>query len=536
MTELRNSGFLSLLYSIGDKPLNLWSKYISPDGKICRVIDDFLNGDKVIEITGPHNVPVCTKIICPADPTDILNIKLPILVLIIKNLQIRLKLEFQILDKEKFRRKFSFLNEEISPKIGTTVARLPLKLEEDWNNLEINLQNLCHDTFGTDYDALQRIVIYSNCHIRRVYLQDRHYEHNEISGKLFQAFFDMYLLKWGIDSVDRTSQTENFKNTETLQVNNTQTAPISTNQKNPLTRNSGAKQKIRQFSTNSKQIKITKKEEKNSTKKLKKPENNEKEEKKSKVPQIPISNKNEKLPKNEQNFSQFEKSKYLQAQKIPFPPNDEGNIFSKWPYKFDDLPQKTQSVTKINDPIINNSQNLIQNSQKKIEQIIPKNPSKESLTKKPITTNFQNYNVRKIKNILNEIHKIKQHLNNKNYKFNFSVGLPSDSDSVIPEFVELEAKTLEKKLQSKLLTSDLIVNELLKSRLNLKMIFEKLKKKGFSMKNMELSIQNPVERKNAYGQGKLIANCRESLNKATNCEEISKLKSSEKMKIKLSEN
>lgn len=131
--------------------------------------------------------------------------------------------------------------------------------------------------------------------------------------------------------------------------------------------------------------------------------------------------------------------------------------------------------------------------------------------------------MRKIKNILHEIHKIKQHLNNKNYKFNFSVGFPSDSDSVIPEFVELEAaKTMEKKLQTKLLTSDLIVNELLKSRLNLKMIFEKLKMKGFSMKNMELSIQNPVERKNAYGQGKLIANCRESLNKGTNCGEIGK--------------
>lgn len=96
MSKLQHCGFISLLYSIGEKPLNLWSKHISPDGKISRVIDEILNGDKVIEITGPHNVPVCTNISCPADPTDILNIKLPILVLIIKNLKLHLKLEFQV--------------------------------------------------------------------------------------------------------------------------------------------------------------------------------------------------------------------------------------------------------------------------------------------------------------------------------------------------------------------------------------------------------------------------------------------------------
>ena len=101
MSKIQNCGFISLLYSIGDKPLSLWSKYISPDGKVRRVTDDTLNGDKVIEITGPHDVPICTNIACPSDSMEVLNIKLPILVLIIKNLDSKLKFEFQVISYHK---------------------------------------------------------------------------------------------------------------------------------------------------------------------------------------------------------------------------------------------------------------------------------------------------------------------------------------------------------------------------------------------------------------------------------------------------
>lgn len=101
MSKMQHCGFISLLYSIGDKPLSLWSKHISPDGKVRRETDEILNGDKVIEITGPHDVPVCTNIACPADSMQVLNIKLPILVLIIKNLDSKLKFQFQVFSYHK---------------------------------------------------------------------------------------------------------------------------------------------------------------------------------------------------------------------------------------------------------------------------------------------------------------------------------------------------------------------------------------------------------------------------------------------------
>jgi len=74
--ELCERGYISLLYSIADKPLELWSKYISLGGKIRRVKDNTLHGDKIIEITGPDNSTIPTNITIPAKAVDILNIKL----------------------------------------------------------------------------------------------------------------------------------------------------------------------------------------------------------------------------------------------------------------------------------------------------------------------------------------------------------------------------------------------------------------------------------------------------------------------------
>lgn len=118
----------------------------------------------------------------------------------------------QLLDKEQHRRKFilTTYNHEKPSTANVSYAYVSLKLEEGWNNLEINLQSLCHDVYGTDYQALQRIMIYPNCRLRRVYLQDRHYNDDETPVELCQAFFDMYMLKWGIHSVERSCQTEEF--------------------------------------------------------------------------------------------------------------------------------------------------------------------------------------------------------------------------------------------------------------------------------------------------------------------------------------
>ena len=77
------SGFLSILYSIGSKPLQIWDKKVR-NGHTKRITDPDIQSF-VLEIVGT-NVST-TYITCPADPRKTLGIKLPYLVMIVKNMK-----------------------------------------------------------------------------------------------------------------------------------------------------------------------------------------------------------------------------------------------------------------------------------------------------------------------------------------------------------------------------------------------------------------------------------------------------------------
>lgn len=87
------SGFLSVLYSIGSKPLQLWDKVVR-NGHIKRITDNDIQS-LVLEIVGT-NVST-TYITCPADPKKTLGIKLPYLVMIVKNMKKYFTFEVQVL-------------------------------------------------------------------------------------------------------------------------------------------------------------------------------------------------------------------------------------------------------------------------------------------------------------------------------------------------------------------------------------------------------------------------------------------------------
>lgn len=115
------SGFLSILYSIGSKPLQIWDKKVNlakllrwqvflfvllrvsrnfslkvRNGHIKRITDNDIQS-LVLEIIS-SNVST-TFITCPADPKKTLGIKLPFLVMIIKNLKKYFTFEVQVSGK-----------------------------------------------------------------------------------------------------------------------------------------------------------------------------------------------------------------------------------------------------------------------------------------------------------------------------------------------------------------------------------------------------------------------------------------------------
>lgn len=84
---------------------------------------------------------------------------------------------------------------------------MKVKFETGWNKLELDLSSLTQTAFKQEYAVTQRIQICGNCRLRRIYFIDRHYEDEEVCPELYHKFLDSYMLKWGIRTVERSTQT-----------------------------------------------------------------------------------------------------------------------------------------------------------------------------------------------------------------------------------------------------------------------------------------------------------------------------------------
>ncbi|XP_076760659.1 uncharacterized protein LOC143429102 [Xylocopa sonorina] len=215
------AGYVSLLYSVSDKPLEYWSKQNSQSGRIRKILDSDLL-ENVIEIQDfeqPHGYG--TSITCPPNSSQSLNVKLPILVVVIKNLNLQCRLQVQVTDIQNCLHNFQFTNAESEKQNSRgVICRVKLKLETGWNKLELNLLSLTETAFRRDYAATRRIQICGNCRLRRIYFIDKHYDDQEICPKLYHQFLDTYMLKWGIRGVERSTQTIVRRNKSKVKVGN----------------------------------------------------------------------------------------------------------------------------------------------------------------------------------------------------------------------------------------------------------------------------------------------------------------------------
>jgi hypothetical protein len=199
------SGFLSILYSIGSKPLQIWDKKVR-NGHIKRITDNDIQS-LVLEIVGT-NVST-TYITCPADPKKTLGIKLPFLVMIIKNLKKYFTFEVQVLDDKNVRRRFRASNYQSTTRVKPFICTMPMRLDDGWNQIQFNLSDFTRRAYGTNYIETLRVQvsqpyfsnkslfaqlnrfnfqIHANCRIRRVYFSDRLYSEDELPPE-----FKLYL-------------------------------------------------------------------------------------------------------------------------------------------------------------------------------------------------------------------------------------------------------------------------------------------------------------------------------------------------------
>ena len=163
------SGFLSILYAIGSKPLQIWRKNIN-NGYVKR-ITDFEMQSSVIEICGA-NVSTCF-LTCPSNPKQTLGVKMPFLVLLIKYLKKYFTFEVQVIDDKNVKRRFRASNYQSNTRVKPFICTIPMKLDEGWNQIHFNLTDFTRRAYGTNYLETFRVQIHANCRIRRIYFTDQ---------------------------------------------------------------------------------------------------------------------------------------------------------------------------------------------------------------------------------------------------------------------------------------------------------------------------------------------------------------------------
>lgn len=177
------SGFLSILYSIGSQPLQLFEAKVK-NGVIKRITDEDIKS-LIVEITS-SNVAT-TYISCPKVNKS-LGIKLSHFIMIVKNLDRFFTFEVEIIDDTQTKRRFRASNFQSKTRVRDFICTMPLRLEAGWNHVKLNLADLTRRAYGTNYVETSRVTVNANCRLRRIYFADRQYSDEELPAE-----FKLYL-------------------------------------------------------------------------------------------------------------------------------------------------------------------------------------------------------------------------------------------------------------------------------------------------------------------------------------------------------
>lgn len=67
---------------------------------------------------------------------------------------------------------------------------MPLRMDEGWNQIQLNLGDLTRRAYGTNYAETLRVQVHANCRLRRIYFSDRLYSEEELPPE-FRLYLPM---------------------------------------------------------------------------------------------------------------------------------------------------------------------------------------------------------------------------------------------------------------------------------------------------------------------------------------------------------
>ncbi|XP_014475843.1 PREDICTED: cilia- and flagella-associated protein 20-like [Dinoponera quadriceps] len=220
------SGFLSILYSCGSSPLELWDMHVK-NGYIRRIMDEEIKS-LALEIAGTN--VATTYIFCPADPKKVLAIRLPFLILIVKNMKKYFTFEITILDDKNMHRRFRVSNFQSATRVRPFCTSMPIGLLGGWNQIQFNLCDFTRRAYGTNYIETTRMQVHANCRIRRIYFADRLYSEDELPED-FRLFFPVHRKKCVREEVPKIPSVElekppSIERTPSIETEITEEKPI----------------------------------------------------------------------------------------------------------------------------------------------------------------------------------------------------------------------------------------------------------------------------------------------------------------------
>ncbi|CAK1584680.1 unnamed protein product [Parnassius mnemosyne] len=169
------SGLLTIFYSCGSNPLAIWDMKVQ-NGHVKRLTDNEVNSI-VLEIVSTN--VATTYITCPRR-NQVLGIKLPFLVMIVKNLKRYFSFEITILDDKNMRRRFRISNFQSTTKIKPFCTTMPIGLSGGWNQIQFNLADFTKRAYGTQFIETLRVQVHANARLRRIYFCERLYTEEEL--------------------------------------------------------------------------------------------------------------------------------------------------------------------------------------------------------------------------------------------------------------------------------------------------------------------------------------------------------------------
>lgn len=169
------SGLLSIFYSCGSNPLAIWDMEVQ-NGHVKRLTDNEVNSI-VLEIVSSN---VATTFISCPKKNQVLGIRLPFLVMIVKNLKRYFSFEITVLDDKNMRRRFRVSNFQSTTKIKPFCTTMPIGLSSGWNQIQFNLADFTRRAYGSQYIETLRVQVHANARLRRIYFSERLYTEEEL--------------------------------------------------------------------------------------------------------------------------------------------------------------------------------------------------------------------------------------------------------------------------------------------------------------------------------------------------------------------